>query len=141
MLKNRPNEDKFDQMLGRALQRHSEPVPADFTERMLRQIKEAQEQRILARVVLQERLALAGCVVLGAAAIVAVVSFPGAVAAVLGSIAGSFTEQSSALIGRIPQTIEVVRGEWQFYTVMGAVFGFAVYSLMDLLLGDRLRIA
>ena len=141
MLKNRPNEDKFDQMLGRALQKHSEPVPADFTERMLRQIKEAQEQRILARVVLQERLALAGCVVLGAAAIVAVVSFPGAVAAVLGSIAGSFTEQSGALIGKIPQTIEAVRGEWQFYAVMGAVFGFAVYSLVDLLLGDRLRIA
>jgi len=141
MLRNRPSEDKFDEMLGRALQRHSEPVPADFTERMLRQIKEAREQRILARVVLQERLALAGCVVLGAAAIVAVVAFPGRVTGIFGSIAGSFTEQGSALIGRILQTIEAVRGEWQFYTVMGAVFGFAVYSLVDLLLGDRLRIA
>jgi len=108
---------------------------------MLRRIEEADEQKVLARVVLQERLALAGSIILGAAAIVAVVAFPGAVAAVLGSIAGSFTEQSSALIGRIPQAVEAFRGEWQFYTVMGAVFGFAVYSLMDLLLGDRLRIA
>ena len=141
MLRNRPNEDKFDQMLGRALQRHSELVPADFTERMLRRIEEAEERQVLARVVLQERLALAGSIILGIAAIVVVVFFPGRVTGIFGSIAGSFTEQSGALIGKIPQTIEAVRGEWQFYTVMGAVFGFAVYSLVDLLLGDRLRIA
>ena len=141
MLRNRPNKDKFDQMLGRALQRHSEPVPADFTEKMLRRIEEAEERQVLARVVLQERLALAGSIILGIAAIVVVVFFPGRVTGIFGSIAGSFTEQSGALIGKIPQTIEAVRGEWQFYTVMGAVFGFAVYSLMDLLLGDRLRIA
>ncbi len=141
MLKNRPNEDKFDQMLGRALQRHSEPVPADFTERMLRRIEEAEKRQVLARVVLQERLALAGSIILGVAAIVVVVFFPDRITGIFGSIAESFTQQGSALISRIPQTIEAVRGEWQFYTVMGAVFGFAVYSLMDLLLGDRLSIA
>ncbi len=141
MLKNRPNEDKFDQKLGRALQKHSEPVPADFTERMLRRIEEAEQRQVLARVVLQERLALAGSIILGIAALVVVVFFPSTVTGFLGSIGGSFTEQSSALIGRIPQAIEAVRGQWQFYTVMGAVFGFAVYSLVDLLLGDRLPIA
>ena len=141
MPRNRPNEDKFDEMLGRALQRHSEPVPADFTGRMLRRIEEAEERQVLARVVLQERIALAGSIILGAAALVAVVFFPGRVTAVFGSIAGSFTEQGDTLIGRIPQDIEAVRGEWQLYTVVGVVFVFAVYSLMDLLLGDRLRIA
>ncbi|MBA7626685.1 hypothetical protein ES703_34140 [subsurface metagenome] len=141
MLKNRPNEDKFDQMLGRALQRHSEPVPADFTERMLRRIEEAEERQVLARVVLQERLALAGSIILGIAAIVVVVFFPGRVTGIFGNIAESFTQQGSALIGGIPQAIEAVCGEWQFYTVVGAVFGFAVYSLVDLLLGDRLPIA
>ena len=49
-------EKQFDEMLGRALRQHSEAVPADFTERMLRQIDSAEEQRILARVVLQERV-------------------------------------------------------------------------------------
>jgi len=141
MLKNRPNEDKFDQKLGRALQKHLEPVPADFTERMLRRIEEAEQRQVLARVVLQERLALAGSIILGIAALVVVVFFPSTVTGFLGSIGGSFTEQSSSLIGRIPQAIEAVRGQWQFYTVMGAVFGFAVYSLADLLLGDRLPIA
>jgi hypothetical protein len=141
MPRNRPNEDKFDEMLGRALQRHSEPVPADFTGRMLRRIEEAEERQVLARVVLQERLALAGSIIMGAAAIVAVVFFPGRITAVFGSIAGSFVEKGDTLIGRIPHAIEAVRSDWQLYTVVGVVFVFAVYSLMDLLLGDRLRIA
>ena len=142
MLADRLNtDDKFDKMLGRTLRSFSEPVPADFTERMLGRIRQAEEQKILARVVLQERLALAGCIVFGAAAIVAVAAFPDAIAAVFQSIAGSFTERGGALVDRIPQTIETVRGQWQLYTVLAAMAGFAVYSLVDLLAGDRLRTA
>jgi len=141
MPKNRPNEDKFDEMLSRALQRHIESVPADFTERMLRRIEEAEERQALARVVLQERLSLAGSIILGAAALVAVVFFPGRITAVLGSIADSLAQKGDTFIGIIPQAIEAVRGDWQLYMVVGVVFVFAVYSLMDLLLGDRLKIA
>ena len=134
-------DDKFDEMLGRALRSSSEPVPADFTKRTLRRIRQAEEQKILARVILQERLALAGCIVFGAAAIVAVVAFPGAIAAVFQSAAGSLTARGGALVDRIPQTIETVRGQWQLYTVLAAIAGFAVYSIVDLLAGDRLRTA
>jgi len=142
MLADRINkDDKFDKMLGRALRSSSEPVPADFTKRMLRRIRQAEEQKILARVILQERLALAGCIVFGAAAIVAVVAFPGAIAAVFQSAAGSLTARGGALVDRIPQTIETVRGQWQLYTVLAAIAGFAVYSIVDLLAGDRLRTA
>ncbi len=142
MLADRLNtNDKFDKMLGRALRSSSPGVPADFTETMLRRIRQAEEQKILARVVLQERLALAGCIVFGAAAIVAVAAFPGAIAAVFQNIAGSFTERGGALVDRIPQTIETVQGQWQLYTVLAAMAGFAVYSLADLLAGDRLRTA
>lgn len=142
MLVDRLNkDDKFDEMLGRTLRSSSEPVPTDFTERMLRRIRKAEEQKILARVVLQERLALAGCIVFGAAAIVAVAAFPGAIAAVFQSIVGSFTERGGALVDKIPQTIEAVRRQWQLYTVLAAMAGFAVYSLVDLLVGDRLRTA
>lgn len=145
MVTDKLNEDKFDEMLGRALQSHSEPVPPDFTERMLRQVKEAEEQRILARVVWQERLALAGCIVVSVLAIVAVAVFPDRIAGVLQSIAGGFTEQGKALIGKITPTIDIeavggeVSGKWQFYTVLALVFGFAVYSFVDMLVGDRLR--
>jgi hypothetical protein len=138
---NKLSEDKFDGMLGRALRSSSEPVPADFTERMLKRIRQAEEQEILARVVLQERLALAGCILAGVAAVVTVVYFPDAVAAIFQGIVGSFTERGGALVDRIPQTIEAVRGQWRFYIALSVVFGFAVYSLVDLLAGDRLRTA
>ena len=127
-------EDKFDEMLGRALRRHSEPVPADFTERILRQITKAEEQRILARVVMEERVALAGCVVLGIAVII--------VAAVFPDITASLTGQMKVHIDKITHTItavsiKAVNLEWQFYyTVFMGVFGLAVYSLLDLLVAD-----
>jgi len=142
MLADRLNkDDKFDRMLGRTLHSFSPSVPADFSKRMLRRIRQAEEQKILARVVLQERLALAGCIVFAAAAIVAVAVFPGAIAALFQGVAGSFTERGGALVDRIPQAIETVRGQWQLYTVLAAMAGFAVYSLVDLLAGDRLRTA
>jgi len=142
MLADRLNkDDKFDEMLGRTLRSSSEPVPTDFTERMLGRIRRAEEQKILAHVVLQERLALAGCILFGAAAIVAVIAFPGAIAAIFQSAAGNFAERGGALVDRIPQTIEVVRGQWQLYAILAAVAGFAVYSLVDLLADDRLKIA
>ncbi len=142
MLADRLNkDDKFDEMLGRALRSSSPGVPADFTERMLRRISQAEEQKILARVVLQERLALAGCILFGAAAIIAVVAFPGTIAGVFQNVAGSFTQRGGALVDRIPQTIETVRDQWQLYTVLAAMAGVAVYSLIDLLADDRLRTA
>jgi hypothetical protein len=142
MLAGRLNkDDKFDEMLGRTLRSSSQAVPADFTQRMLSQIRQAEEQKILARVVLQERLALAGCFALGAAAIIAMVVFPDTITAVFNSIVGSFTERGDALFSRIPQSIKTVRDQWQLYTVLAAMGGFAVYSLVDLLAGDRLNTA
>ena len=88
------NDDKFDEMLGKSLRRHSEPVPAEFTERMLKQIKEAEQRQILARVVLQERLSLAGCVVFSVLAAVGITVFPGRIAGILRSIAANFTERA-----------------------------------------------
>ncbi len=142
MLADRLNkDDKFDEMLGRTLRLSSQAVPADFTRRMLGQIRQAEEQKILARVVLQERLALAGCFALGAAAIIALVAFPDNITAVFNSIVGSFTAQSGTLVSRIPQSIETVRDQWQLYAVFAAMAGFAVYSLVDLLAGDKLKTA
>jgi hypothetical protein len=120
--------EKFDKILYQALKRHSEPVPADFAGRMLRQIREAENRRILARVVMEERLALAGCIVLGIMAIVAVVVFP--------SIAVSFKELAGTSVDKITQAIRAIRYEWQLYTVLAGVFGFVICSLVDLLVSD-----
>jgi hypothetical protein len=134
-------EEKFDKMLCRALQGHSEVVPADFTDRMLRRIREAENSRILARLVMEERLTLAGCIVLGIMAIVMVSVFPG--------VAVSFKEWFGRLtilsgveglagtfIDKITRTIEAVRYDWRSYMVFAGVFGFAVCSLVDLLVSD-----
>ena len=123
------NEKKLDEILGQALQKHTESVPADFTERMSRQIREDQERRILAKVVLQERLSLAGCIILGITAIVTAVSFP--------STTGSFTEQMQVYVDKVSQTIEVVSYKWQFYMVFAGVFGLCVWAFADLLVGEN----
>jgi hypothetical protein len=49
-------------------------------------------------------------------------------------------EQGSVLADRIHKGVETVGSQWQFYAVVTAAFGLAVYTLVDLLLGDRLRI-
>jgi len=137
------NEDKFDEMLGQSLRRHSEPVPADFTERMLKQIEESEQRQILARVVLQERLSLAGCIVFGVLAAVGVTVFPGRIAGVLRGIAAGFAERGGAYIDGIGRTIsmETVRSEWQLYIILALVLGFAFYCVVDMLVGDRLGVA
>jgi len=124
-------EENFDIMLSQALRERSEPVPVDFTDRISRQIKEAEEQRILARVVMEERLALAGCIVLGIMAIVSLVVFPG--------VAVSFKELVETSVRKITQAVEIVHYEWQLYTAFAGIFGFAVYSLVDLLATDSWR--
>ncbi|MDT8303155.1 MAG: hypothetical protein RQ760_16880 [Sedimentisphaerales bacterium] len=140
MLPDRLNkDDKFDEMLGRTLRSTSQAVPADFTRKILKQIRQAEERKILARVVLQERLALAGCFALGAAAIIAIVIFPDTITAVFNSIVGSYTAHSTTIVSRIPGSINTVRDQWQLCTFLAAMAGFAIYSLVDLLAGDRIK--
>ena len=139
MAANSKNEYMFDDMLGVSLRRHSEAVPADFTERMLKQVREAESRRVLAQVILQERLALAASIVLGGLAVCGAVFIPGKIAVVLRRIGGGAAGYWGGLAGRVPQAVEAVGGEWQFYAVLAVVAGFAVYCLIDLLVGDRLR--
>jgi len=133
--------DRFDRMLSQSLQRHSEPVPAGFTAMVLRQIRETQEQRILARVVLQERLALAACITLAGLTIVVAAVFPEIAAAAFRGITASLTGQGENLIDGIPQAVKVLSGQWRLYSVLGAAFAFAIYGLVELLVGDRATMA
>ncbi len=137
----KPNQDKLDRVLGQALRRHCEPVSADFTDMTLTRIRRAEEQKILARIVLQEKLALAGCIALAGIAILVPLAFPHIAVAAFRSIAAGVTTEGRAFVDSIPQAIRAFSGDWQFYTILGAVSVFAVYSLVELLVGHRLRIA
>ena len=133
--------DKFDRMLLQALQRHTESVPAGFTARLLGQIKQAQEQKILARVVLQERLALAACIALAGTVVVLGSLFPDVVVTAFRSIADGVTARGETLIEEIPQTIKALGEQWRLYTILGAALAFSIYSLVELLVGDRATMA
>ncbi|MDD5327897.1 MAG: hypothetical protein PHY02_08810 [Phycisphaerae bacterium] len=125
---SKDSEAKFDEMLFRVLKRHSEPVPADFADKMLRQIKKTENEKTLARVIMQERLALVGCIVLGIITIVAVLVFPGTTI--------NFTELAETSADKITQTIEAARYNWRLYAVFAGVFLFTAYSFAALLVND-----
>jgi hypothetical protein len=122
------NEDKLDEMLRRTLQVSSQPSPADFTERVLKQVRAAGEQQILARVVWQERLALAGCIAVAIAGIAATVIFA--------IIDGGFTPTVQLFIYKIGLSIKTFSSQWQLYIVFAGVFAFTGYSIIDLLVSD-----
>ena len=125
---DKSNEDKFEQVIRRGLRGYSEPVPADFTEKILMQIRGAEERKLLARVILQERLALVGCIVLGVVMAVAAVVWGGTVATFAGEI--------NVIIAKIIQSGKSAGGNWQVYAVFAGVFAFVVYGFVDLLAGD-----
>lgn len=132
---------KFDDLLRQSLQQHLEQVPADFTEQVLKQIEQAEQQRVLAQIIFMERVSLAGCILLGAAVITSAVVFPDVVKPAFQGVADVLLSGEQILGNKISQTIKTVGSQWQFYTLLTAVLGFAIYNLVDLLLGDRFRIA
>ena len=124
-------EEEFNKILSGALKRHSGPVPAAFTERVSNRIRELEEERILTRVVMEERLALAGCIVLSIIAIVSLLAFP--------NITAGFKELILVSTRRVILAVEITNYKWYLYTAFAGIFGFAVYRLMDLLVSDTWR--
>ena len=129
---DRLSERDFDRLLQRTLRSSSEPVPADFTRRMLKQIRQLQERKILARIVLQQRLALAGCVALVAVAVLAPMLLTDTFTGVLQGKAAGFTDQWRTFLDKIPPALDAVLGQWQLYVVLAGVLGFAAYSFTGL---------
>jgi ABC-type microcin C transport system permease subunit YejE len=122
------NDDRLDEILRRTLRAHLPPSSANFTEKVLKQIRAAEKQWILARIIWQERFALASCIAVAIAGIVAAVIFA--------AIDGGFTLTVQLLIYGISQTIQAFSSQWQLYTILAGVLVFVGYSLVDLLVGD-----
>ncbi len=58
------NADNFDGLLAGALQKHTEHTRPGFTDKILKQVDVIEQQKLLAKIVMQERIALTGCVTL-----------------------------------------------------------------------------
>jgi len=141
MAANEPNQEQFDAILSSSLRKKKIKVADGFVDNVVSRLTQAQQQKILARVILQERLALAGCILLPVLAVVGALIFPEALRVVVG-----FTE---GLTGKISRIIEVVssasrlwlgfsnatKGVWGPLAITVAI-GVAVYSVVDLLLTD-----
>lgn len=115
-------DDNFDKALAKELKSHTGPVPYNFTERVLEQIRKEQEQKVLARVVLQERLALAGCIMLGVIMIVVWVTSANA--------ALDFTELMRTSINKANDTMMFVVSQWQSFAAFVVALGFILYSFI-----------
>ncbi len=115
-------DDNFDKALGKALKSHTGSVPYNFTERILEQIRREQERKVLARVVLQERLALAGCLVLGVIMIIVWVTSA--------NVAADFTELTRTSINKVSETVTLIVSQWQSYIVFVVALGFVLYSFI-----------
>jgi hypothetical protein len=122
------NEEKFDKMLRWTLQASSQPSPAYFTDRVLKQVRAVEEQKILARVVWQERLALAGCIAVAIAGIAAAVKFA--------AIDGGFTPTVQLLIYQTALAVKTFSSQWHLYAFCAGVFVLIGYGLIDLLVSE-----
>ncbi len=128
MATDRSDKDKFDEILGRSLRGRKARVPEDFTVRMLERVREAQQRRALAKVVMQERIALAVCIGAAVLSVGAAVVFPGVVS--------SLIELISGFMGPIDRAVEELRIQWQFFAVLAGVLGFIGYHLVGVFAGD-----
>ena len=121
MAANRMDDD-FDKALGKALKSHTGPVPYNFTERVLERIRREHERKVLARVVLQERLALAGCIAMGVIMVIVWVTSA--------SAAADFTELMRTSINKANETAVLIISQWQSIAVFIVALGFLLYSFI-----------
>jgi len=129
MTTDKLNEEKFDALLRRSLQSHIAYVPNGFTENVLESVKQAEQQKILRRVILEERLTLAACITLTALALITAMALPA-----LGVNAASMAE---VLTGKISEgVVSILNGQNLYYVIFAAIFIYIAYALLELLEGD-----
>ena len=122
------SQDRFDRMLRGGLCGYKETVRADFADDVINCARLQAQQRLLKKVIWQERLALTGCILIPVAAIAAILIFP--------QIIGTFSEWTTLLCGNIARILVTGKIEWQKFAVYAAAAGVAVYSIFDLFFAE-----
>jgi hypothetical protein len=113
------HDEKLDRLLSESLCKYTTIAPADFTGRVMTQIRQQQEREILAQIVLKERLVLAVCVIAVMGIIFAAITLP---QASLGII-----ETVKIIANEIPTVIEALISAWSLFVVFAAFLAFVVY--------------
>lgn len=115
------NADKFDGFLADALQKHTEPVRPGFTDNILKQVDVIEQQKLLAKIVMQERIALAGCVTLAISVISVLLFFGNDFAVIL----------TKAL--QAAQNTTIPSPNWEMILVVSIAIASVLYAFSDTL--------
>ena len=118
------NADKFDRMLRNNLREHQEPVKPDFTDKVLKQVAALQEQKILAKIVLEERVVLGGCISLFILIVTVIIYFGRDMLRALDLLANEIR-------GSMTNTSTVYSLDWQLILVITVTMGLVLYCFYD----------
>ncbi len=99
------NEKQFDQILTDGLGQYKKTVSPDFTDKVISRLQLQTQQKLLAKVILQERLAIAGCVITSIAAIAVISFFP--------QVIETLSSRMARSCSSIAQTIISGQFEWK----------------------------
>ena len=120
---NKQNERRFDEILKKNLKKHREPIRDDFTRELLAKIQKVEQQKALAKVIWQERAALAACILLPIGMITVMFAFPNLVV--------QSAQLLTKLYSLIIPSIESFINHWQlwiYYILAAAACLYAFYE-------------
>jgi len=115
------NADNFDGLLVDALRKHTEPVRPGFTDNILKKVDKIEQQKLLAKIVMQERIALAGCITL-AISLLSVLIF--------------FGKDFTLILTKVLQNIQntpVPSPNWEMILVVSLTIASVLYAFSDTL--------
>lgn len=116
-------ERQFDLLLKKALAEHEEPARNDFTNKMLKRIDDLEQQRILAKVIFQKRLALVGCIILPIASLALILFSP--------QVVIDFSAWMLNQYDTISQNLLKLGNEWHLQVVVSVGLAVTIYGLFD----------
>ena len=125
---NKQNE-QFDIMLKKALKGYQETIRPEFSEKLIAKVRIIEQQNILRKVILQERLLLAGLILFPIAAITFLLLYP----AVVFEPVRLFAE----LIPLINRGVGSFVEQWRLWTCYAMAAAAAIYAAYETLLRDN----
>jgi hypothetical protein len=126
---NRKNEERFDELLTSALKKYRQPTPAGFPQRMLSRLEQVEQQEAIRKVVRQERMLLAGFILLPAAVVILVLMFPNLF------LMSSQLLETLYLLAK--ETAANMIQQWRLWIGYVMVAAVAVYGIYEILLANN----
>jgi hypothetical protein len=122
-------EYRFDEMLKKNLKLHREPIRRDFAQELLAKIQKVEQQKVLTKVVRQERLAFAAFILLPIGLIVVMFAFP--------NLAIAPTRFLEELYPLANQAFEYFIKEWKLRVYYIFAAAACLYAFYESLLADN----